>query len=65
NLPSIGMENREFRHIMDDLLKFSLEGMALQLEISRRQIANYRGSTPIPNSIALATRYLAEKAGQR
>ncbi|TPL57286.1 DUF2442 domain-containing protein [Mesorhizobium sp. B2-4-2] len=64
-LPSIGMENREFRHIMDDLLKFSLEGMALQLEISRRQIANYRGSTPIPNSIALATRYLAEKAGQR
>ncbi|RUU11256.1 DUF2442 domain-containing protein [Mesorhizobium sp. USDA-HM6] len=63
-LPAVGMENGEFRRIMD-FLEYSLDGMALQLEISRRQVANYRGSAPIPNSIALATRYLAEKAEKR
>lgn len=61
-LPAVGMENREFRLIMDELLKLSLEGMALQLDVSRRLIANYRGGAPIPNSIALATRFLAAKA---
>lgn len=63
-LPAVGMENGEFRQIMDKL-SYSLDGMALQLDVSRRLIAMYRGSTPIPNSIALATRYLAEKADER
>ncbi|WP_292182317.1 DUF2442 domain-containing protein [Mesorhizobium sp.] len=63
-LPAVGMENGEFRQIMDKL-SYSLDGMALQLDVSRRLIAMYRGSTPIPNSIALAARYLAEKADER
>jgi hypothetical protein len=63
-LPAVGMENGEFRQIMDKL-SYSLDGMALQLDVSRRLIAMYRGSAPIPNSIALATRYLAEKADER
>ena len=32
------------------------------LEISRRQVAEYRDTKHIPNHIALATRYLAERA---
>lgn len=61
DLPRIGMENDEFRHIMEDL-HLSLEGMAHQLEISRRQIAQYRGARPIPNHIAFAARHLVELA---
>lgn len=58
-LPSIGMDNAEFRRIMDTL-DLTLDGMAAQLEVSRRLIAQFRGVRPIPSSIALATRYLVE-----
>lgn len=60
-LPPVGMENAEFRQIMD-ALHMSLDGMASSLSISRRMIAEYRGTKPIPNAIALASRYLFERA---
>lgn len=62
-LPPVGMTNHEFRHIMKRL-GLSLDGMAAALEVSRRQIAEFRGSKPIPNNIALASRYLAEQGAQ-
>ena len=52
--------NSDFRALMDQL-GLTLEGMAATLEVSRRQIANYRKDKPIPKHIALASRYLAEK----
>jgi hypothetical protein len=52
-------ENADFRNAMDTL-ELSLEGMAAALEVSRRQIADYRKDKPIPRHIALATRYLVE-----
>lgn len=59
-LPPVGMENVEFRHAMK-MLGLSLEGMAAQLDVSRRLIASYRGVQPIPAHIALAVRYLLER----
>ncbi|WP_202309116.1 MULTISPECIES: DUF2442 domain-containing protein [unclassified Mesorhizobium] len=58
-LPPIGMDNAEFRRIMDQL-DLTLDGMAAQLDVSRRLIAQFRGVRPIPSNIALAARYLAE-----
>ncbi|MGI6856104.1 DUF2442 domain-containing protein [Mesorhizobium sp. 1B3] len=58
-LPTAGMTNAEFRQIMGQLA-LSLDGMAAQLEISRRQVAAFRGSKPIPAHIALAALYLLE-----
>lgn len=58
-LPPIGMDNAEFRDIMDQL-DLTLDGMAAQLDVSRRLIAQFRGVRPIPSNIALAARYLAE-----
>ncbi len=58
-LPPAGMENAEFRQLMERL-GLSLEGMAEQLEISRRQVASYRAGLPIPAHVALAVRHLAE-----
>ncbi|NTJ44002.1 DUF2442 domain-containing protein [Agrobacterium larrymoorei] len=58
-LPSVDFDNQAFREAMDDL-GMTLEGMAAALEISRRQVADYRKEKPIPKSIAYATRYLME-----
>jgi hypothetical protein len=60
-LPAVGMDNAEFRQIMSKL-GLSLDGMAAQLEISRRLIAEFRGTRPIPAHVALASRYLASLA---
>lgn len=60
-LPEAGMDNEEFRAIMERR-HLSLEGMAAALEISRRQVADYRASKSIPAHIALATRYIDQKA---
>jgi hypothetical protein len=62
-LPPVGMDNTEFRKIMNDL-DLTLEGAAAQLGVSRRQIAAFRGSKPIPSYIALAVRYLAEHGAE-
>lgn len=62
-LPPIGMSNTEFRDLMSKM-GATLDSMASALEISRRQVADYRDEKRIPNHIALATRYLAERAGQ-
>ena len=56
-LPPASFGNAEFRDAMDRL-ELSLDGMAAALEISRRQIADFRKDKPIPRHIALATRYL-------
>ena len=58
-LPSVEFDNAAFRKAMDEL-DMSLDGMAAQLEISRRLVADYRKDKPIPRHIALATRYLVE-----
>lgn len=58
-LPSLEFDNSSFRSAMDEL-GMSLEGMAAALDISRRQVADYRKAKPIPRSIAFATRYLIE-----
>jgi len=60
-LPDIRFSNEDFRASMEKL-NMSLEGMASQLEISRRQVASYRKDKPIPRHIALATRYLVENS---
>jgi len=54
--------NADFRSIMDEM-GLTLDVMAATLEVSRRQIANYRKDKPIPKHIAMATLYLAEKFG--
>lgn len=59
-LPPASFGNAEFRDAMDRL-ELSLDGMAAALEISRRQIADFRKDKPIPRHIALATRYLLEQ----
>lgn len=59
NLPSVDFGNADFREAMDKL-DMSLDGMAAQLEIARRLVADYRKDKPIPRHIALATRYLVE-----
>lgn len=58
-LPPATFDNEDFRQAMDDL-GMTLDGMAAQLEISRRQVADYRKDKPIPRHIALAVRYLVE-----
>ncbi|QND51376.1 DUF2442 domain-containing protein [Phyllobacterium sp. 628] len=58
-LAPANFNNEEFRDAMDTL-GMSLDGMAATLEISRRQIADFRKDKPIPRHIALATRYLVE-----
>jgi hypothetical protein len=58
-LPAYEFDNQAFRHAMERL-GLSLEGMAAQLEISRRLVADYRKDKPIPRHIALATQYLVE-----
>ena len=62
-LPPVGMSNVEFRRMMDEA-HYTLDGMAAALEISRRQVADYRDEKRIPNHIALATRYLAERSSR-
>lgn len=59
-LPSHEFDNQAFRQAMDQL-GLSLEGMAAQLEISRRLVADYRKDKPIPRHIALATQYLVDR----
>jgi hypothetical protein len=61
-LPSIEFDNTDFREAMERL-GMSLDGMAAALEISRRQVADYRKNKPIPRHIGLATRYLVEHGG--
>lgn len=61
-LPAVDLTNADFRRIMDDKLDLSLDGMAAQLGVSRRLVADYRGSKPIPPTVAYATRYLSEHA---
>lgn len=58
-LPPVEFDNSDFRHAMDQL-GMTLDGMASALEISRRQVADYRKDKPIPRHIGLATRYLVE-----
>ncbi|MDO1581536.1 DUF2442 domain-containing protein [Rhizobium oryzicola] len=58
-LPSVSFNNADFRNAMEEL-GMTLEGMAAALEISRRQVADYRKAKPIPKSIAFATRYLVD-----
>lgn len=62
-LPSVEFSNDSFCEAMDEL-GMTLEGMAAALEISRRQVADYRKAKPIPRSIAFATRYLVERRRQ-
>lgn len=59
-LPAANFGNTDFRDAMDRL-GMSLDGMAAQLGISRRLVADYRKNTPVPNHIALAMRYLVER----
>ncbi len=56
-LPEAEFTNVEFRHAMDSL-DLSLDGMAAELEISRRQVASYRKDKRIPKNVAFAMRYL-------
>lgn len=63
-LPAVGMANSEFRSIMEEL-GMSLDGMASQLEVSRRLIAEYRATKPIPNAVAFAARYLLMRCVDR
>lgn len=58
-LPAVDFGNADFRDAMSRL-GLTLDGMAAQLEISRRLVADYRKDKPIPRHIALATRYLVE-----
>lgn len=58
-LPAVDFDNADFRHAMDEL-GMTLDGMAAALEISRRQVADYRKAKPIPRSVAYATRYLVD-----
>jgi len=58
-LPSVEFDNSDFRDAMEQL-GMTLDGMAAALQISRRQVADYRKDKPIPRYIGLATRYLVE-----
>jgi len=60
-LPSIEFDNSDFRKAMEEL-GMTLDGMAAALQISRRQVADFRKTKPIPRHIGLATRYLVEHA---
>lgn len=61
HLPEAEFSNAEFRDAMDRL-GMTLDGMAAELEISRRKVADYRKADRIPKHIALATRYLVGRA---
>ena len=54
------VSNAEFRRAMDDL-GVSLDGMAAELGIARRLVADYRKDKPIPKTVALAVRYLVQQ----
>lgn len=54
------LNNAQFRQAMADL-RLSLDGMAARLGVARRLIADYRKDKPIPQVIALATRYLVDQ----
>lgn len=58
-LPDAEFSNAQFRDAMN-LLGMSNEGMAAALQISRSQVAEYKKDKPIPQHVALATRYLVE-----
>lgn len=60
SLPIAEFSNAEFRQAMD-AMRMTLDGMAKALDISRRQIADYRKDKPIPRHIGFATRYLEER----
>ncbi len=60
-LPDAQFSNEEFRAAMDRI-NLSLDGMAAELGLSRSLIAEYRKDKPIPRHVALATRYLLERA---
>jgi hypothetical protein len=53
--------NEDFRKAMD-AIDLSLDGMAAELGLSRSLVAEYRKDKPIPRHVALATRYLLERA---
>lgn len=59
-LAPTALDNDEFRQAMADL-KLSLDGMAARLGIARRLVADYRKDKPIPQAIALATKYLVDR----
>ncbi|WP_165837617.1 DUF2442 domain-containing protein [Zavarzinia aquatilis] len=61
-LPSAEFDNRDFRAAMA-ALDMTLDGMAAALGLSRRLIADYRKTRPIPRHVALATRYLLDHKG--
>jgi hypothetical protein len=63
-LPAVDFDNADFRHAMDEL-GMTLDGMAAALEISRRQVADYRKAKSIPRSVAYATRYLVDMRRQQ
>jgi len=60
-LPEAEFSNDEFRRAMD-AMNLTLDGMAADLDISRSLVAEYRKDKPIPRHVALATRYLLERA---
>ncbi|MFK4809271.1 DUF2442 domain-containing protein [Devosia sp. ZW T5_3] len=60
DLAPTALDNVEFRQAMADL-KLSLDGMAARLGIARRLVADYRKDKPIPQAIALATKYLVDR----
>ncbi|MFD1941890.1 hypothetical protein [Paradevosia shaoguanensis] len=60
-LPKSLMSNQEFRGLMDDL-HISVEALSVLLGCSRRLIADFRASKPVPKYIALALRYVAERS---
>jgi hypothetical protein len=59
-LAPVTLDNAAFRQAMDEL-RFSLDGMAARLGVARRLVADYRKDKPIPQLVALATRYLMER----
>lgn len=63
-LPPADFSNADFREAMASLGQ-TLEGMALELGLSRRQVAYYAGEKPVPRHIGLAVRYLLERSGTR
>lgn len=59
---NVPFTNSDFRSAMDQM-GVSLGGMAALLDVSRRQIANYRKDKSIPRHIEYASRYLVGKIG--
>lgn len=63
HLPEAEFSNADFRQAMDRL-GLTLDGMAANLDISRRKVADYRKDSPIPKHIAYATRYLVGRTDE-